>query len=109
MKIAVILGVSLMASLAFASNYDQALKNAKDFLNVEVVTLEDESQKSYFFVTELEYDEDDLTEDYPCFRGVVVDKASSLVVAPKSDPQIKLTYAYSDTHIQGNVVINCAD
>ena len=109
MKRAIVLAMAAFATMAFASNFETAQENAKDYLEVETVTLDDESDKSYFFVTELEFKEDDIAEDYPCFRGVVVNKQSGQVVAPSTDPKIKITYAYSDTDIEGLVVINCAD
>ena len=93
----------------FAFSLNDAQLAAQKYLQVDEVMLEAETVSSYFFITDLEYEANNIGEDYPCFRGVVVSKDSCQVVDPLLDQGIHFHYAYSDTYIDGLVVINCAD
>ncbi len=99
----------LVSTLAFAGPYDEAEKRAKEHLDVEYVKLEKESEKSYFFLTNLEFTDDESADEFPCYRGVVVDKETLQVVDPLLDLEIVISFPYSDTRVDGFIVVNCAD
>lgn len=104
-----VLIVMAVATVAMAAEINLAEKVALSILGVNSVVLEDESENSYFFVTEIEYEADDIDEDYPCIRGVLIDKVDNQPLDPRSDPMIQVEFDYSLTVIDGFVVKNCAD
>jgi len=109
MKKIIALTLALTFSLTGRTLSFNEAETAAQYLNVEFVILEKESRKSYFYITEIEYAPDDVEEEYPCFRGVVVSKKTGTVVDPSTDEGIITSFPYSDTFYDGFVVINCAD
>ena len=101
------MSLMVLSTISFAAVTD-AEKTAKEYLGAEV-TLSSETSQSYFFITGLEYKEEDVDQEYPCFRGVVVSKSTNEVAEPSSDDQLEIFFAYSDTYFDGLVVVNCAD
>ncbi|OFZ48993.1 MAG: hypothetical protein A2381_15405 [Bdellovibrionales bacterium RIFOXYB1_FULL_37_110] len=99
----------VFSSLCFAVSFEEARLVAAKYLNTDQVKMDNESKKSYFFITELEYKPGDETQEWQCFRGVVVSKKTGEVVDPSSDKDITISFPYSDTHQEGFVIINCAD
>ena len=94
--------------LTHATTTKSAMTTAMNHLEVDFVILDNSSKKSFFYTTDLEYEPDDLTQDRPCIRGVVLDRISKELVDPTSDPKIEIYFPYSDTQIDGYIVINCA-
>lgn len=104
MKIFIILACVFIGSQwAIATTIGEAEKTASGYLKAEV-RLDQQSPWSYFFITGLEGD-----DEFPCIRGVVVNKQSGKIVAPNSDAEIKIDFSYSDTRIEDLTVVNCAD
>lgn len=88
---------------------DQAYEIASKALNTDNAELDQESDRTYFFV-DAGFDED---AERPCINGVMIDKATGNVVTPdeQNDPKINVSFAYSDTHIERDtkIIVNCAD
>ena len=107
-KLILIISALLMTSLVTANTNKSAISIAKEYLKVDFVVMDSYSKKSYFITTDLEYREDDVDQYEPCIRGIVIDRATNKIVDPTSDSHIKIRFEYSDTLIEGLVVINCA-
>jgi hypothetical protein len=95
--------IFLGSQTAFAVTVDEAKAVASAYLQAEV-NLDQQSLRSYFFITGSEG-----AGDFPCIRGVLVSQESGQVVAPTSDQEINIYFPYSDTRIENLVVVNCAD
>ena len=109
MKFTIFTTLILFSIIVFAGTLQEARSVAAIYLRVDNVSLESESENSYFLVTELEYEKDDFTGNFPCFRGVVVNKKTNKIIDPLSDEKIQTSFDYSDTSYNDLVVINCAD
>lgn len=84
----------------------QAEVAAKNILNVEKVILDQENTHFLFYITENLFGD----EEFPCFRGVILDKSTNQSVDPKSPTNIILNFAYSDVFFrENNIVEVCAD
>lgn len=103
MKSIILAALAAFSFAASAVTAEEALKTAQSYLNM-TASLEQETTKSYFFTTASFGD-----EEFPCFEGVVIDKATGEVAQPGLDQEVNLSFSYSDTFIEGSTVRVCAD